>query len=246
MNRMCLCLLGAVLAIAASAGSTQAALVSVDFIWPNQVPVSGDTTTGPGPAQNAAGQSFTGQTGPWNAFNIDPSGYGNYTYPGVGPSAPFNDGQGNPTPVTFAITSSYRNGVSSWPPDSGLLREEMAYLYPQAGLSGETLTWELAGLDPTLTYALTVFGTGGGSNYLANGVPGLLDAEGDADWAAVVPAADGKILGSMYYNNSTPGIYGFQLLSPEPETVIPEPATMALLTLGVAGVGGYVRRRRQA
>jgi len=117
------------------------------------------------------------------------------------------------------------------------------YLYPQAGLSGDTLTWEIVGLDPALTYDLTVFGTGGGSDYLANSLSGVLDSEGDADWTAIVPTGDGRIVGSMNYNSQTPGIYGFQLYTAD-SAGVPEPSTFVLLALGLFGLGWFKWRRR--
>ena len=231
--------------LVAMGGMAQAELISVDFVWNVNTPPCSDDTTAADPVKNAVGQSFTGQTGLWNAFDIDAYNYGNYSYGSAGPSGPLSDGNGNPTTVTLEITSSYRNGASSGPA-GGNLREELAYLYPQAGLSGNTLTWELAGLDLAKTYALTIFGTGGGSNYLANGSPGVVDAEGDADWAAVTPDAGLKIAGSFDFNGHTPGMYGLQLFTADSGGAIPEPATMCALGLAVAGLGGYVRRRRRS
>ena len=201
-----------------SAGNAD--LVSVDFViggFPFSipdgatVPASGDTTAS-GAVNNPTGLIFTGQTGPWNAFNID-SGYGNDTIGGMGPSASLKNGAGADTTVKLAITNSYRCSTG----DGGLigsLRNEAAANFAGWGLSDDPVNMELTGLDPARNYSLVVFSDPDGI-YTANGVAAVRDTEGDANWASVSPDSSGNIAISLLTNNGVNGyvgMYGLQLL----------------------------------
>ena len=208
--------------------SGNADLVSVDFViggfpFSNPdgatTPASGDTTTS-GAVNNPTGLIFTGQTGAWNAFNID-DGYGNDTVGSMGPSAFLKNGAGATTTVKVAITDSYRcsTGDSSV---NGSLRNEAAANFAGWGLSDDPVNLELTGLDPSRNYSLVVFSDPDGI-YTANGVAAVRDDEGDANWSSVSPDGTGKIVVSLLTNdgdNGYVGMYGLQLLKLAAPTIL--------------------------
>lgn len=202
-----LCAAGCLCPMAAGASPS---LISLDFIWASTAtPYSGDTTLTP-PNENTAGLVYTGQSGEWNVVNVDPNNAQNINYAGpTGPSALLKSGAGATTGVRFTITSGHRSGVKTWPPAGSQLREESAGTY---GVPGNTLVWELTGLNPARRYNLTLFGYNGGT-HTANGVPpdgGALDADGDANWSGIGPDASGRIIGSLY-STSEGAINGLQI-----------------------------------
>ncbi|MCY2931418.1 MAG: PEP-CTERM sorting domain-containing protein [Planctomycetota bacterium] len=199
------------------------ALISVDFVvgqWYNLTSsgvCSGDTTT-TGTEKNTAGIIFTGQVGPWNAFNI-----GFYTYGWAHQSGFLNDGAGNPTTVELAMGSA--TGLpdpGNWactpneaPPDSiKQLRNESAYLYGDM-FTGDHYVWSFTGLEPNAAYQLVWFGQGGGTSNVANGVAGVKDSENDWNWDSVTADAAGTILGT-FTGWRTPGLYGAQIAAVAP------------------------------
>jgi len=247
-----------VVALAVAVPFTQGGVISVDFIYSGlggenggfSLPCSGDTTVAVGNVQNANGQIFTGQSGAWNALDIG----GNNASMSSASSGLLLDGSGAPTTVQFLMGAAanpsatgyqWRNtyvvGLTGGGGQS--LRLETAYLYDGV-LTGPTYDWALIGLAPDSEYKLTMFGQGGGISNIANGVPGVLDADNDWDWTSVFSDSTGRIDG-QFNGYQTPGLYGLQLeaVGSETDPTIPEPLTLALLALSAGGLGGYLRRR---
>ncbi|MEI7900419.1 MAG: hypothetical protein WCK89_09200, partial [bacterium] len=200
-------------------------LISVDFIyddydgtsWGLSAPCEGDTTVAAGDVQNADGLMFTGQAGPWNAVNTGGNNYGNNS---VGPSGFLKNGAGVITTVKFSMGTPAGGGDfhNNYIFDFAVggvkkLRDEQTYLYPDAN-TGTFFFWQFSGLEPFGQYNLVAFGAGAADAHTANSVAGSQDTEGDWNWSAIQPDAEGKITG--YYNlnaGGAPGIYGFQLLT---------------------------------
>ena len=80
-------------------------------------------------------------------MNVDPYGYGNYSYGPTSPSSPLLDGNGVTTSAQFQITSSYRNGGGEGVAPSG---NNYAYLYPSIG-TPQDMTFQFTGLTPGAT-----------------------------------------------------------------------------------------------
>ena len=192
-------------------------LISVDFVstYPDfeglDVPVSGDTTpTALTPPKNADGLIFAGQVGPWNAFNVDPSSWGNFTYKvGTAPSGVFTNGVGTATTVRFAITSAFRCNVYNYRLTGSMRRVSIDCDVPME--TADPVTWYITGLVPNAFYQLICFSCEGGT-YKANGVAAKRDSEGDANWDSVQADETGTIYGTMSAGG-LPNIsmYGFQI-----------------------------------
>ena len=257
--------LAVALALVAMASSSQAAPISVDFIYNGlsggdgsgvTAPCSGDTTLGAGNVQNTNGQIFTGQAGPWNAIIIGGNGATMTTASsgvlvnGAGATttarllmgtAANPSASGNQWGNTFIIPAPVGGG-------GGRLRMETAYLF-DGEITGPSYDWALTGLNPSSEYRLTFFGKSGGLSNVANGVPAVMDADNDWDWTSVYSDAGGRISGLFTAGiQELPGLTGLQIeaLDTQVDNTIPEPLTLALLGFGAAGLGGYIRRRRTA
>jgi hypothetical protein len=230
-------------------------VISADFMYNDTGvgPITGDTTLAPGPQSNADGLIYTGQNVIWNAV-VTGSNNGNSNSAAAGP---LHNGDGNPTSVNFTMTAddSWRGNLTttnipllrSQTPalDGDFPNAESAYLY-NGVLTGDHLNWTLSGLTPNGTYNFTFFGDGsvpGGTTHTANGVSGVLDSEGDWNWANLHADALGNIAGLFTDPNPTSGLVGFQLQPAGAPT--PEPASLLLAGFGLAGVVIAVRRTRR-
>ena len=202
-----------------------AELISVDFVVGGSggdgsghtAPCSGDTVLTGTTMNNAVGNVFTGQVGPWNFLNIG-------TYNQSSASSGFlTNGSGTVTTAKLALGQA--TGLTSTPaggwrcsPNDGTpgatqqLRAETAYLYYPA-LTVDHFAWAFTGLIPNSIYKLTFFGGGNatGISNVASGVAGTRDSEGDWNWASLTADSSGTILGTFTAPSSTPGLYGAQL-----------------------------------
>jgi hypothetical protein len=201
-------------------------LISVDFVYSSGSTVASGNTVLTSPAnpatdpnmKNAAGELYTGQVGPWNALNTG----GNNANTTSASRTNLLDGSGVATTVAFKMgTATSLGGAGGGWRNSGLgtiipgsLRQEQPYIYYPA-LTANHYNWELTGLDPGAHYRLTLFGNGGPTyTNIANSVAGVLDAEGDWNWADITANGSGAITGDYLYtasNNDVRGLYGLQL-----------------------------------
>ncbi len=114
------------------------------------------------------------------------------------------------------------------------------------------MNWLISGLDPDALFDLTIFGgiVEGAANdnanatMITNGIAGTKDSEGDWNWSGKTDA-----LGQLQIHIEIPvgGVaqsryFGFQLQSAS--AAVPEPATLGLAAMGLAGL--VLRRRRIA
>ncbi|HOD82047.1 MAG: PEP-CTERM motif protein [Planctomycetes bacterium ADurb.Bin126] len=178
----------------------------------------------------------------WNAFNV-----AHHSGTSLDPSMALVDSEGNPSGATFSITgrvSGYNANVSD------PLGQD--YLFINAGSSAANLDWAISGLTPNFLYDLYIYGAIGGSRDFNM----LIDSDGDGDLSdeiarnvgtsgllfdGLLPNDQGVIIGQMLNNNREGNWSGFQIAQ---VSDVPEPATLALIALASAGIGGYVRRRR--
>jgi len=207
-------------------------LISVDFIYSatGSVPCTGDTSITGTLKQNAAGQIFTGQVGSWNALNL---GVNNSSTNSASLTNLVN-GAGTATTVAFKMGHATTVGASGgdWRNSpvltfvTGSLRQEQAFLYYPT-LTGNHINWDLTGLTPNAHYRLTMFGNCDSTfTNIANSGAGVLDSEGDWNWADVAANSSGVIAGNLLYtqsSNNTRGVFGLQV----------ESVTQALPTIAV-------------
>ena len=228
-------------------GGPNANLISVDFVYSDLAvnkPYSGDTTLTGTLNKNSVNQIYTGQVGAWNALNVGANNAGSKTTASV---INMHTGAGGATTVSFSLAQSTTLGAAggNWhnnyvATSGGNLREEQAYLYYPA-VTGNHYNWELAGLTANAHYRLTLFGSGGASyTNIANTVAGVLDTEGDWNWADIVADANGRITGNLLTtgNNEVQGLYGLQIEGTMPVYVAPATKLVynpAAPTTGVAG-----------
>ena len=191
-------------------------LISVDFTE-GGIPCSGDTILTGTTMNNAAGISFSGQSGSWNSLNIGTYNSGSAT------TGFLNNGAGAATTVKMALGSA--TGLSDpgyWrcSPNEGAagganqLRDETAYIYYPT-LTANHFVWAFTGLTPNAHYQLVLFANGN-SNYtnIANSVAGVLDAEGDWNWSDIQADGAGVIAGNLLYtqsSNNNSGLFGAQI-----------------------------------
>jgi hypothetical protein len=159
---------------------------------------------------------YTGQAGAWNALFVGDNNAANNS----ASKTALTNGGGNTTTVAFKMGTATSAGASggNWKAgyvetSGGNLREEQAYVYyPQ--VTANHFNWELTGLSPNAHYRLTLFGNGGDSyTNIANTVAGVLDAEGDWNWADIQADASGVIAGNFLNtasNNDVRLLYGLQ------------------------------------
>jgi len=194
-------------------------LISVDFVYSvsGSTPYSGDTTLTGTLNNNAAGLTYVGQSGQWNALVTG----GNNANTSSASLSGLLDGAGNATSVSIKLGHATSSGAAGgdWRNNyiptfvPGTLRQEQAYIYCPA-LTSDHYDWELAGLVPNAHYMLTLFGNGGSSyTNIANSVAGVLDSEGDWNWSDITATSAGLITGRFATtgNNQVNGLYGLQL-----------------------------------
>ncbi len=230
-----------------------AELLSVDFVVGGSggngsgqtAPCSGDTVLSGSTMNNAAGNLYSGQTGPWNALNIGTYNQNSAT------SGYLSNGAG--TLTTAKMVLGLATGLTSTPaggwrcsPNEGTpgnlqsLRSTEAYLY-NGVITGDHFAWGFTGLVPNANYRLTLFGDGGtsaGASNVAGGVAGSLDSEGDWNWSTLTADSSGTITGIFTAPNPTLGLYGAQLehlprtQPPQSSPTTPAPAdgTIAVAT----------------
>ena len=178
---------------------------------------------------------------------------------------------GSPTAGPEGLTAQVFNGLGFSTPNSPGSELTDDYVYESAPAARDGVgEWRITGLMPGHLYdiyiaapdgtgfgATNVYGgryrmTVGGADQLDAIATGgttetffdFVDGRDYAVFTNVQPDSNGVVAGTYNYipgQNHT-GIAGFQIV----EVGVPEPATMALLSLAAAGLGGYVRRRRRA
>ena len=194
-------------------------LVSVDCVYAGAgySPSTGDTVTTGTLINNAAGAIYTGQVGAWNALNMGTDN----TNTGSASRINLVTGAGNATTVAFKLGAATSLGAAggNWRNNgvtgltAGKLRQEGPYLYYPT-LTANHFNWELTGLTANAHYRLTLFGNGGSSyTNIANSVAGVMDTEGDWNWADIQASATGVITGNLLTtgNNQTNSLYGMQI-----------------------------------
>jgi len=267
-------LLAAGMFLAIGAASVQAAptwLVDTDYVWHSADPGSPpDGVTKfwnfwKGKPVNDVGKTLnlldTTGANPLTGKITASTGGIEGTYPGDNIALALTMfGQAIPLPVYGAQTNGER---TAWDNKDTTTR---SFSVEISGLTAGT-DYELSVLARTrLNDAIWQYTITDSSNTnLYSMTPGVWDATQDVDGVAggrvyAVEASDAVTApadGLLYMNVALPrrqdlsqGLAGFAIHEVEADSsddgIIPEPATMALLGLAFAGLGGYVRRRRRA
>jgi len=225
-----------------------------DTLWSVDIQGNGSSSNGqsnPALAMSGA-EPFYGYGQVWNQFNVPAHALPVQNDPSMG----LVTSDGSPSGVTFTVhgpTAGWGGGGGS----GGRLNLVRDYLFVDAGnVSGDlNADWTLSGLDPTHIYEIYAYGgvgrdmlftiDMGGDGSLANDAGQLVTGNGLL-FGPITPDALGNIIGTMANGTGDKeGNWGgFQLRDITPLGVIPEPATMCALGLAVAGLGGYLRRRK--
>ena len=226
------------LAVAVIASTADAALVSVDF-----------NAVNPDGLMNRD-----------NTFGVfaddDPTYVWNQRFDAPGASTgALVDTDGVATTITATV--AYYGAAQNWQPNDGVLNDG----YHDNNGSVDPMTLTISGLTASTMYELVVFDsisyptetqTVGGVNPTAfsNELPLATNYTDGVTYQYWKVSTGGGTTLSLVWLGTGPSydtLTGFQIREAESaEPVIPEPATMCALGLAIAGLGGYVRKRRRA
>ena len=143
--------------------------------------------------------------------------------------------------TSFDVAIGNRTGVNGKEPDAGL--DDMAFWHEALSTGEMKGLYDLA-LDPTLGYNAGQF------DLLKRVHDGVLDSTtiGTLEWARATGLTGGAGLSGSgsAFTLVLDGAARTGLTSAPAGAPIPEPATMCALGLALAGLGGYVRKRKRA
>ena len=207
-------------------------------------------------AGDFTGSFTTGTSTTWNSLVVANGNVKNIPAPKTSGPLTTMDGSATQNPVTLTLGTAGQtyNTYEYFNPPQYALRRDYIFLRANGGAGWgpqSSLDFFFGGLIPNGTYDVKFFTPGNPASVTVGGSGPTNVAVNDVGTFTGLTADGSGILSGSFTQvagNNDGSMAGIQIQGsfvPEPAT-IPEPATMCALGLAVAGLGGYVRKRRKA